>query len=172
MIMKEADNNADKAEFTIGEALSSHLTGNEEKIPEDLKRTKQLSKDTADANRDVSQANHQLGQIGSTLPEITNRLKALGDRQQSINGSGNSLYDKIELLKRKIENARDLANRIKFGLTFFPNTTLQLKNPESLPLQTTSSRISLYFRTRQANGFLMYLGNENRTNIPRINTVK
>jgi laminin alpha 3/5 len=171
MTVQEALNNADKADFVIGEALNNDINGKFDRIPDDLKKTKQLSKDTSDSIRDMSQANHQLNSMNSMLPDIHNRLKNLSNRQQSINGSGNSLYDKIESLKRKISNARDLTNRIRIGLTFFPNTTLELKNPESLPLQTTSTKISVYFRTSKANGFLMYLGNENRTNILRVKTV-
>ncbi|XP_011495348.1 PREDICTED: laminin subunit alpha [Ceratosolen solmsi marchali] len=167
---EEALNNADYADFAIGEAISNNINGKFDLIPDDLKKTKQLSKDTSDSIRDMSQANHQLDSMNTMLPDITNRLKVLSNKQQSINGSGNSLYDKIESLKRKISNARDLANRIRIGLTFFPNTTLELKNPESLPLQITSTKISVYFRTAKPNGFLMYLGNENRTNILGVKT--
>lgn len=171
MIAQEALNNADTAEYVIGEAIANDISGNVDRIPDNLKHAKQLSKDTSDSIRDVNQANHQLDTIDKTLPDIDNRVRALDQVQQQINGSGNSLYDKIEDLKKKIAHARELANSIKIGLTFFPNTTLELKNPESLPGQTTSTKISLYFRTQKANGFLLYLGNENRTNTPRAKTV-
>jgi hypothetical protein len=49
--------------------------------------------------------------------------------------------------------------RIKVGVTFFPNTTLELRNPEGLPLLATSTKISTYFRTNRPNGFILYLGN-------------
>ena len=171
MIAQEALNNVDTAEYVIGESINNYLSDKVDRIPEDLKKTKQLAKDTSDSNREVFQANHQLDSINTTLPDIHNRLRALSEKQQSINATGNSLYDNIEDLKRKIKNARDLANSFRIGLTFFPNTTLELKNPENLPLQTTSTKVSLYFRTNKANGFLLYLGNENRTNIPRLNRV-
>ncbi|XP_031783644.1 laminin subunit alpha [Nasonia vitripennis] len=170
MIAQEALNNADTAEYMIGEAIANDISGNVDRIPENLKRAKQLSKDTSDSIRDVNQANHQLDTIDKTLPDIDNRVRALDGLQQQINGSGNRLYDNIEDLKKKIAHARELANSIKIGLTFFPNTTLELKNPESLPGQTTSTKISIYFRTQRANGFLLYLGNENRTNTPRAKT--
>lgn len=52
---------------------------------------------------------------------------------------------------------------IKVGVRFYPNTTLQLRNPENLSQQSTSSRISVYFKTEQKNGFILYLGNEKDT---------
>ncbi|XP_014209765.1 laminin subunit alpha isoform X2 [Copidosoma floridanum] len=170
LIAQKSLNDADTAEYTIGDVINNHIIGNVDRIPEDLRRAKQLSKDTSDSIRDVHQANHQLDSLGSILPDINGRLQALIDKQQSINATGNNLYDNIEKLKNKISSARDLANRIRVGLVFFPNTTLELKNPESLPLQTTSTKISFYFRTPKPNGFLLYLGNENRTNIPRAKT--
>lgn len=67
----------------------------------------------------------------------------------------------------------DLFFRIKVGLTFHPNTTLQLRNPRSLVSMTTSSTVSLYFRTQQSNGLLLYIGNEIGTNkhLRRVKTV-
>ncbi|KAJ8668735.1 hypothetical protein QAD02_010398 [Eretmocerus hayati] len=157
-------NNADRAEFAIQDAINNLVKGNADRIPEDLKTTRQLSKDIFDSNRETNQASNQLEAID--LPSISEKLSFLSERQQQINRTGNSLYDKIEDLKQKIMNARELVNTVRIGLTFFPNTTLELKNPESLPLQTTSTKISFYFRTPMKNGFLLYLGNE-RTNTLR-----
>lgn len=164
-------NDADKAEYTIGEVINNFVPGYMDRIPEDLKKTKQLSKDTSDSIRDVNQANLRLNTMNSILPDMNNTLQALFDKQQKFNDIKNNLYNKIKKLKHNISQARDLANRIRIGLTFFPNTTLQLKNPDSLPLHTTSIKISFFFRTLKTNGFLLYLGNENRSSNPQVNMI-
>lgn len=140
-------------------------------IPEDLRETKQLSKNTSESTRDISQANKQLDMIEKVTPNIINLLDTLKGNQKLIDTIGNDLQSKIEALRNKIANARELANRFKTGLTFYRNTTLELKNPESLPLLATSTKISLYFRTNKTNGFLLYLGNEEKIKLPRSKTV-
>lgn len=147
------------------------MNGIVDQIPEDLQEAKQLSKDTSESIRDISQANKQLDIVDKVLPNITNLLNSLSGNRGSIDSNRNDLQDKIAALRNKITNARELANRFKNGLTFYRNTTLELKNPESLPLLDTSTKISLYFRTNETNGFLLYLGNEEKTKLPRSKTV-
>ncbi|KAL7292410.1 hypothetical protein TKK_0013999 [Trichogramma kaykai] len=162
MIAQESLNNADKAEFGIGDAMVIASNNHIDQIPDDVKKIKSLAKVLSDANRNISQATHQVDTFKNFQPKIEGKLVELNEKQQLNNQSGNHLHDKIEDLKRKISNARDLANRIRIGLTFVPNTMLELQNPESLAMQTTATKISLYFRTPRTNGFLLYLGNENR----------
>ncbi|XP_023289722.1 laminin subunit alpha, partial [Orussus abietinus] len=163
--VKEADE--------VGELLQramdrmNEITG---EISKDLKRTWQLSKNTTDSTRDVSQANKQLDTVNKMVPNITDLMADLGEKQQSIEGSGKQFQEKIERIKHKIANARELANRFKIGLTFYRNTTLELKNPEGLPLLATSTKISLFFSTNKTNGFLLYLGNEENAKLPRTKT--
>ncbi|XP_015602424.1 laminin subunit alpha [Cephus cinctus] len=158
---------AEGSKIIIQQAISN-MNRIVNKIPNDLRETKQLSKDSADSNRDISQANKQLDSVSKIVPNITNLLGDLSERQKLINSTGNDLQDKIEYLKNKIANARELADRFKTGLTFYRNTTLELKNPENFPLLATSTKISLYFRTNKTNGFLLYLGNEEKANLPRM----
>lgn len=141
-----------------------------DQIPEDLKKTKQLSKNISESIRDVSQAKKQLDIVDKYLPDIAKLLNNLDNNQKMIEANGTDLQTKIEALKNKIANARELADRYKLGLTFYRNTTLELKNPENLPLLATSTKISLYFRTNTTNGFLLYLGNEENVKLPRSKT--
>lgn len=163
-------NQAVNVEHNIKIAIND-LNGVVDQIPEDLRETKQLSKNTSESIRDISQANKQLDIVDKVMPNINSLLNSLNSNQKSIDATGNDLQSKIEALRNKIANARELANRFKTGLTFYRNTTLELKNPESLPLLATSTKISLYFRTNKTNGFLLYLGNEEKTKLPRSKTV-
>ncbi|XP_066588247.1 laminin subunit alpha [Prorops nasuta] len=137
------------------------------KIPLDVKEAKQLSKNTSESIRDVSQAKKQLDIVDRVSPQIVKLINGLNATQAGIENTGNDLRSKIEALRNKIANARELADRFKVGLTFYRNTTLELKNPENLPLLATSTKISVYFKTNKTNGFLLYLGNEDKTS-PRV----
>ncbi|XP_012267208.2 laminin subunit alpha [Athalia rosae] len=165
----ESMSKADIVQDVTQKAINN-MNGIVEKLPEDLIKAKQLSKDMADSIHDISQANKQLDDLGRTIPNITNLISDLGHKQNSIDTTGNILQKKIDDLKQSIANARELANRFKIGLTFYRNTTLELKNPEGLPLLATSTRISTYFRTNQTNGFLLYLGNEQKSKQSRSKT--
>ncbi|XP_017881365.1 laminin subunit alpha [Ceratina calcarata] len=148
----------------------NNMNGIVDNIPEELKEAKQLSKDISETTRDISQAKKQLDIIDKYLPSIADLLDGLNVNQKSIETNGNDLHEKIEVLKTKIANARELADRFKVGLTFYRNTTLELKNPENLPLLATATKISLYFRTNSTNGFLLYLGNEDNAKLSRSKT--
>ncbi|XP_029032401.2 laminin subunit alpha [Osmia bicornis bicornis] len=149
---------------------SVNMYGIVDQIPEDLKNAKLLSKNISESSRDISQAKKQLDMIDKYFPNMTELLNSLNTNQKSIDTTGNDLQGKIEALKNKIANARELADRFKVGLTFYRNTTLELKNPENLPLLATSTKVSLYFRTNKTNGFLLYLGNEENGKLPRSKT--
>ncbi|EFN79905.1 laminin subunit alpha [Harpegnathos saltator] len=168
-VAHDAMNQAMSVERNIQSAING-MNGIVDRIPEDLRETKQLSKDTSESIRDISQANKQLDIVDKVVPNITNLLNSLNSNQKSIDTTGKDLQNKIEALKNKIANARELADRFRYGLTFYRNTTLELKNPESLPLLATSTKVSLYFRTNKTNGFLLYLGNEEKANLPRSKT--
>lgn len=166
----DAMNQAMNVESNIKVAIDD-MNGIVNQIPEDLRETKQLSKNTSETIREISQANKQLDGVDKVMPNINSLLNSLNDNQKSIDSIGNDLQSKIEALRNKIANARELANRFKIGLAFYRNTTLELKNPESLPLLSTSTKISLYFRTNKTNGFLLYLGNEEKSKLPRSKAV-
>nr|XP_031828013.1 laminin subunit alpha isoform X2 [Nomia melanderi] len=166
-VAKMAMDQVKDVEWNIKDAVNN-MNGVVDKIPEDLKDTKQLSKDISETVRDVSQAMKQLDMVDKHLPQITRMLSDLNGSQKAMEAQENDIQAKIEAVKSKIANARELADRYKIGLTFYRNTTLELKNPESLPLLATSTKVSMYFRTNSTNGFLLYLGNEEKQ--PRTKT--
>lgn len=169
MVAKEASNNVDSAEFIIENLANSRLTESVERVRNDSARANELSQNIAEYGINLNQSNSLLESI--SLPDIEEKLHELNSKMGINNSTGNRLFDQIDELKRKINRAREMANTIKIGLTFFPNTTLELKSPESLPLLTTSTKISFYFSTHATNAFLLYLGNENKTNAPRVKSV-
>lgn len=70
-----------------------------------------------------------------------------------------------------IELAREMANKITVGVKFNDSTVLELQNPPNLNDLSTSAQISGYFRTKEPNGMVLYLGNEIGTKLRRTDTV-
>lgn len=98
--------------------------------------------------------------VNSVLPNITSLMTDLKDTQSKLKDKGSDVERQIERLKRQIAEARDLASRVKVGVTFQPNTFVEVKNPEDLAQQSTTTKVSAYFKTEKPNGVLLYLGNE------------
>lgn len=132
-------------------------------LPTELSSAKQMPKEVDDVNNDIAQARSQVDRVTSLLPDVTKLFKDLESKQDTIDRVRSDLGDRLEKLKEQIEMARIVANGIKVGVQFYPNTTLELQPPANLPLLEASSQISTYFKTDQPNGFLFYLGNENKT---------
>lgn len=132
-------------------------------LPTELERAKQMPKDVDDTNNDIAQARNQVDRIASLLPSVTKLFKDLDSKQDDISRLHSDLGDRLEKLKEQIDMARVIANGIKVGVRFYPNTTLELPPPQNLPLLEASSQISTYFKTDKPDGFLFYLGNENKT---------
>ena len=148
------------------EALALKKTSNEilEPIFEKLEGIKdtnaQLSKNVEDTKKDIALATNQVNKVGDLVPNIIGLLDDQEDKQSKLDSLNSQLGDDIERLRRQIAQARSIANTIKLGVQFLPNTTLELKTPENLQSQAFNTKVSTYFRTDKRNGFLMYLGNE------------
>jgi laminin, alpha 3/5 len=122
--------------------------------------TAKLSKDVEDTNKDIIQASNQVQRVGDLVPNIIGMITELEEKQGKQSMTNSQIGEDIERLRKQINRARSLANSIKVGVQFMPNTTLELKPPENLQAQSFNTRVSTYFRTDKPNGFLMYLGNE------------
>lgn len=122
-----------------------------------------MPKEVDDTNKDIAQASSQVERVANLFPVLQTLVSEIRKKQDETNLIGSDLGDRIEALKKQIEIARDIANGIKVGVNFHPNTTLELPPPSDLPLLATNSKVSAFVRTEKPNGFLLYLGNENKT---------
>lgn len=122
-----------------------------------------MPKEVDDTNKDIAQASGQVERVANLFPVLQELVNDIHKKQDDTNLIGSQLGDLIESLKKQIEIARDIANGIKVGVNFHPNTTLELPPPSDLPLLATNSKVSAFVRTEKPNGFLLYLGNENNT---------
>ncbi|ALC44510.1 LanA [Drosophila busckii] len=131
--------------------------------PKELDKARKISRDLDITKKDISQANNQLDSVETDIPRLTIMADELSEQQQQVAEESQKLGQSIEHLKRQIETARRLANNIKVGVHFTPSTVLELKTPEKAPLLATKTKLSTFFRTDEPNGFLLYLGNDNKT---------
>ena len=172
MDFQEASNTANTAQFLIGSVIDANIHNIFNVLPDNLKKAKELSKETSDSIHDNSQSEHLLNAIDLKLPDFKTGINNLDLVQNAINERNGTLDENIKKIECKISHSRDLVSRIRVGMTFFPNTTLELRNPvKSLSSLTTSINISFYFRTNESNGFLLYLGNDNGNMGSRIKSV-
>lgn len=160
-IWQEARDNAINAQEKAQEALNI-LKPIVKGLPDDLIRAKQMPKAVDDTNKDINQASKQVERVMNLFPDLQALVNQIDEQQERTGKVGNDLADRIERLKKQIEIARDVANSIKVGVNFHPNTTLELRPPNSLNQLATTSRVSAFVRTDKPNGFLLYLGNENK----------
>lgn len=135
-------------------------------LEQGVSNAKNLSRQIDDTNMDIAQASGQIDKVLRVLPNLQSLVEGLKEKQDDTQKSSNDLANRIEKLKTQIDFARELANSIKVGVRFHPNTTLDLKPPASLPQLSNDFKTSVYFRTNKSNGLLWYLGNENPRNRP------
>lgn len=130
------------------------------KLPASTELSQKIPKDVEDTNKDISQALNQVSRVDELVPNILGAMDNLEEKQKRLDSLNSQIGDDLDRLRRHIEQARSLANSIKVGVNFLPNTTLELKTPENLQSQTFNTKLSTYFKTTNPNGLLLYLGNE------------
>ena len=87
-------NQAMNVESNIEIAIDD-MNGIVNQIPEDLRETKQLSKNTSETIREISQANKQLDGVDKVMPSINSLLNSLNGNQKSIDATGNDCKVKL-----------------------------------------------------------------------------
>jgi laminin alpha 3/5 len=128
------------------------------RIEEMKKNTENMSQVWNDVNSAVRQSQSYINHISTFSPD-TNRIDKIKINYEKLKALRDGVGNKIADLKRKIDLARHQTNRIKLGAEFYPNSTLQLHNPDGFTKSATYTRLSLFFRTKDPNGLLAYIGN-------------
>lgn len=80
--------------------------------------------------------------VEQDVPRILEDAAELHDQKDQLQKRSLDLRERLDQLKRTIQNTRELANKIKVGVSFQPSTSLELKNPEDITKATTSTKVS------------------------------
>lgn len=131
-----------------------------EKLQQSSELSKKLPSKVEDTNKDIQQALGQVQRVSELVPNILGVIDELEEKQGRLDSLNSQIGDDLERLRRQVEQARALANSIKVGVQFQPNTILELKTPDNLQSQTFNTRVSAFFKTANPNGLLLFLGNE------------
>lgn len=76
------------------------------------------------------------------LPEaltLAENLRPLKDRIQT---KGIDMGERLKMLRLTIQKTRELANKIKVGVSFLPNTTIEVENPRDLTKASTATKVT------------------------------
>lgn len=130
-----------------------------------------LPKEVDDMQRNLGQTDKQINTVNERLPQVVESLDKLPQDLAEAKRKSDAIQSNLKKLNQQIDLARDIANRIKVGLKFFTNTTLELRNPKNLEALSTSSKFSGYFKTDQPKGLIFYIGNPNASHIPKQKSV-
>lgn len=133
-------------------------------LPNELINAKNLPKQAEDTNHDTSQTSTQVERVQKLIPQLKNIINEMEMKQDETNQRLSALGAEEERLREQIAQARELANSIRVGVDFQPSTTLELKLPANIAQQAVKSNVGFYVKTDKPDGFLLYLGNENKTN--------
>ena len=102
-------------------------------VKNDTYRVLHLARDieavTKSTAKSLMQMDHHLNDV---LPDMKRLLSQSQNRQNVLRQMGADFEAKLAELRQKTALARDQANRIGVGVTFYSNSTLQLRNPEGI----------------------------------------
>ncbi|KAK3091660.1 hypothetical protein FSP39_021617 [Pinctada imbricata] len=130
------------------------------KLPQDRQKIERLANAVAQTNRDVYDATNQNNYVKDSLPKIRQLIDLIGEKASSVDTLKNNLLTNLTRLREQITIAREAANRIRVGMEFLGNTTVQLRNPENVDQAGSYTTLSMYIQTRQQNAMLAYVGAE------------
>lgn len=102
--------------------------------------------------------------MASIVPDTNRHMDGASKKESAMRIIGTDVADKIRRLEKQVAVARNAVKRIKLGVQFFDNSTLQLRNPESMAEKAaTHTSLSMYFKTTERYGLLAFVGNEKGT---------
>ncbi|GFY37998.1 laminin-like protein epi-1 [Trichonephila inaurata madagascariensis] len=148
----DADATAKRAAEKIEDIVS--------KLPDDETRATEVPKAIEDAKQAIKAAHSYADRVASIVPDTNALIDKASKKESAMRIIGTDVSEKIAKLQQKVAIARTQANRIKLGVQFFENTTLQVRNPESMHKAATYTYLSMYFKTTERYGLLTFVGNE------------
>jgi Laminin G domain/Laminin Domain II len=83
------------------------------------------------------------------------------DRIANTSARADEIKTRLSLLADKVQIARDKANRIKLGAHFERGSMLELPIPQKSEDFGFFTSVRFFFRTRDPNGLLFFLGADN-----------
>ncbi|XP_026331928.1 laminin subunit alpha isoform X2 [Hyposmocoma kahamanoa] len=121
-------------------------------------------------NNTISNVQRSLKMAEDGKPNIDLKFRAVEMHQAEHERRRRDADEKLNKLKELIEQARTIANSIPVGGKFDKRSVLQPRLPDSIDEMSTSTHVSVYFRTPNENAMILYLGNPPGTNLRKTKT--
>nr|CAD2195397.1 unnamed protein product [Meloidogyne enterolobii] len=125
------------------------------------KKVRELVDSSGKAFEDTATARNQIQQVIKSMPELKEEWEDSQKRIEQTIANVKETRSKLALLKEKVILARDKANRVKLGAHFERGSYLELPLPQTSDDFAEVTDVRFFFRTRERNGFLFFLGSSN-----------
>ncbi|VDK44418.1 unnamed protein product [Anisakis simplex] len=109
---------------------------------------------------DLGTARSQIIQVANLSAPTVSELEKLQNAARNTSDVIRKCREKLDALKEKISLARDVANRIKLGVHFEKDSSLELPLPKRVTRSAAYTSVELFFRTTLRNSLLLFFGNE------------
>uniref|UniRef100_A0A0P4VVW3 Laminin subunit alpha n=1 Tax=Scylla olivacea TaxID=85551 RepID=A0A0P4VVW3_SCYOL len=139
------------------EAIQS-ITDVESRLPEAEEDARILLKNVAEGKRAITLAYESVERAEQQLPEAVELAQRLRPQSDSIRMKSIDMGERLEKLRLTIQKTRELTNKIKVGVSFLPNTTIEVENPRELTKASTSTKVSTFIKTAQPSGLILFMG--------------
>ncbi|KAI8431212.1 hypothetical protein MSG28_001250 [Choristoneura fumiferana] len=145
------------------------------RLGNDLTASKQfaltLPKLADEARKMKDNVENLVNNIDGTNPKLSEKYLSVEEKQKDFEKRRAEADKRLKKVNDLIEQARTVANRITVGVNFDRFATLQPRLPDTIDEMSTSTHVSAYFRTREKDGFILYLGNPEGTMLRRTKSV-
>uniref|UniRef100_A0ABM0M685 Laminin-like protein epi-1-like n=1 Tax=Saccoglossus kowalevskii TaxID=10224 RepID=A0ABM0M685_SACKO len=150
---------ADSAQNKAQEALDS-IYSIGQTLPDKKLLVAEIPQKIDDINRAMDRAASRLRKLNEMVPQAQDLLNDMSAQKDKMKDLGMKALSNLTELQDKIERAQDQANRIEVAMGFRKTTTVRLRSVPNNEDASASSSISLFFKTKENNGFLAFLGGQ------------
>ncbi|XP_050725715.1 laminin subunit alpha-like isoform X5 [Eriocheir sinensis] len=130
----------------------------EEQLPQAADESRVLLKNMAEGSKAITLAYESVEGAEKQLPEALELAERLRPQKERIQMKGIDMGERLEKLRLTIQKTRELANKIKVGVSFLPNTTIEVENPRDMTKASTSTKVSTFIKTNQPSGLIFFMG--------------
>ncbi|KAF2360979.1 Laminin G domain [Trinorchestia longiramus] len=153
----EETRKAEKARLKSDVALRT-ITAVDERQEDDATVARKAFNDGAEAAKSMEFAHLQVTRLEKDIPRIKTMADDLTETNTRIRERSLDLNERLERLKMNIQKTRELTNKVRVGVEFHDDTTIEVIPPGEPSESATSTKFSLYTSTEQPTGLLFFMG--------------
>ncbi|XP_018008782.1 laminin subunit alpha [Hyalella azteca] len=114
--------------------------------------------DGSEAKKSMDFGHIEVDRLEKDIPRIKDLAAELTETSATVRQRSLDLSDRLARLRTNIEKTRELTNKVRVGVDFQDDTTVEVFPPGDPSESSTSTKFSLYTRTEQPTGLLLFMG--------------